>query len=208
MVPFHFFRQPRSMFMSEYVHIHRASAYDLLSADFYEALLGLLKVDHVPDCVEVVRLDVLILQIECVLPDVDTYDGGVRDQRVLISSGDYFQLFNLSIPSQPTPPASLYSCRLRIERLLERLKAAKRILDRLAQLWCSRIRIGSPRRGRGEVGPEERVVDVPPTVEFESCLERDFLFCVAGFRVGFFSCVEACHIGLMMFGMVKFHDFF
>ena len=41
------------------------------------SLLSLLVVDDVPDSLEVVGLDVLVLEVEGVLPDVDTDDGDV-----------------------------------------------------------------------------------------------------------------------------------
>lgn len=41
------------------------------------ALLSLLEVDYVPDGVEVVWLDVLVLEVESVLPNVNADDGSV-----------------------------------------------------------------------------------------------------------------------------------
>jgi hypothetical protein len=39
--------------------------------------LSLLEVYDVPDRVEVVRLDVLVLEIECVLPDINSDDRNI-----------------------------------------------------------------------------------------------------------------------------------
>lgn len=39
------------------------------------ALLSLLEVDDVPDGLKIISLDVLVLEVESVLPDVDTDDG-------------------------------------------------------------------------------------------------------------------------------------
>jgi hypothetical protein len=44
--------------------------------------LSLLEVDDIPDGVEIVRLDVLVLEIECVLPDIDSNDRNVCYQSV------------------------------------------------------------------------------------------------------------------------------
>jgi len=52
--------------------------------------LRLLEVDNVPDGIKVIRLDVLILKIEGMLPDVNTDDGLVGEQWVLIGGGDNF----------------------------------------------------------------------------------------------------------------------
>ena len=69
-----------------------------------EALLGLVEVDDVPDGVEVldddqhhvreetgqatyVGLHVEVLEVECVLPDVDADDGNMRQERVLVRGG-------------------------------------------------------------------------------------------------------------------------
>jgi hypothetical protein len=38
-------------------------------------------------------------------------------------------------------------------------------------------------------------------------LEGDFLFRRAGFGVGFFGSIEACHIGLVVLFVVQGHDF-
>ena len=69
------------------------------------ALLGLLEVDDVPDGVEVlqwqvsavqrkdqcrktyVSLDVEVLEVESVLPDVDADDGDMGQERVLVGRG-------------------------------------------------------------------------------------------------------------------------
>lgn len=42
-----------------------------------ETLLGSLEVDHLPDGLEVVGLDVLVLQVECVLPCVHADQGNM-----------------------------------------------------------------------------------------------------------------------------------
>lgn len=137
--------------------------------------------------------------------NITTKNIAHTNQRVLVRSRNNFQFLNVSIPPKPTPTASLHSCRLRIEYLLECLKAAKSILDDLTQLGC-RVKICGGWRGRGEVGPEERVIDVPSTVELEGSLERDPLLCVVGFDICFFSGVQTRYIGLMMFGVMEFHD--
>lgn len=52
-------------------------AYLAQQSSLGKSLLSLVKVDDVPDSLEVVGLDVLVLEVECVLPDIDTNDGGV-----------------------------------------------------------------------------------------------------------------------------------
>lgn len=42
-----------------------------------ETLLGLLPVDDLPNVLEVVNLDVLVVEVEGVLPDVNAEDGNV-----------------------------------------------------------------------------------------------------------------------------------
>jgi hypothetical protein len=48
--------------------------------------LSLLEVYDVPDGVEIVGLDVLVLEIECMLPDIDSNDRNVCYQSVITRS--------------------------------------------------------------------------------------------------------------------------
>lgn len=58
---------------------------ELGAADGLEvALLGLVEVNDVPDGVEVVSLDVQVLEVESVLPDIDADDRDERQERVLV----------------------------------------------------------------------------------------------------------------------------
>lgn len=66
----------------------RVAISKLGAADGLEvALLGLVEVDDVPDRVEVVDLDVQVLEVERVLPDVDADNGDERQEWVLVRGG-------------------------------------------------------------------------------------------------------------------------
>lgn len=76
------------------------------TSGFGETLLGLFEVDHLPNCFEILRikmrpapgtsnekityinLDVEILEVEGMLPDVDADDGDMAEERILVS-GSY-----------------------------------------------------------------------------------------------------------------------
>lgn len=78
---------------------------------FDKALLGLLEVDDIPDGVEIlcrgkvsatfssgrrgtyISLDIQVLQVERVLPDINTDDRDVREQGVLVRSGGDLKAF-------------------------------------------------------------------------------------------------------------------
>jgi hypothetical protein len=53
----------------------------------HEALLGLVKVDDIPNSVHVVSLDVEVLEVEGMLPDINTDQGNEREKRVLVWGG-------------------------------------------------------------------------------------------------------------------------
>lgn len=88
------------------------------ATSFKEALLGLLPVDDIPDGVQIlssicqnrvsyasidhqtyINLDVEVLQVECVLPDVHANDGDEGQERVLVSSGGDLKTLGADAPA-------------------------------------------------------------------------------------------------------------
>ena len=115
-----------------------------------------------------VRLDILVLQVKGVLPDVDTDDGNVgcrsafcvmtlnrlTEERVLIRSGHNFELLGALVVSEPAPSRTLHTGSLRVHLGLEVLEGPKVGLDLLDEL-ARRLGLGCLGAVRGEVGPEE-----------------------------------------------------
>jgi len=64
-----------------------------------QPLLGLVEVNDVPDSGEIVELDVLVLEIEGVLPDVNADEGDVRKKRILVGGSRDFQHTVLGVES-------------------------------------------------------------------------------------------------------------
>jgi hypothetical protein len=128
-----------------------------------------------------VGLHIEILQIEGVFPNVDTNNGNVSKERILVSRGDNLQLascgtvaliiksqhhentlFNQFATYKPAPARSLDTSRSGVEFPLEVVEGTpvlensgpKRAIGKYATVS---LLLG---RGRCKVGPEERVVDV------------------------------------------------
>ncbi len=92
------------MVQSEHILNLHTSHLELRPRTLQEACLSLLEVDDVPNGVEVLKkadiskrrqvanntyinFNVQVLQVESVLPDVDTNDGDMAKERILVSSG-------------------------------------------------------------------------------------------------------------------------
>lgn len=69
-----------------------------------------------------VDLDVLVLEVEGVLPDVDTNDGDVAKERVLVRSGDDLELLGIRVVAEPAPAGALDGGGDGVELLLERCR--------------------------------------------------------------------------------------
>jgi len=175
------------------------------SNNLTEASLSLLKVDDIPDRREVVGLDVFVLEVESVLPDVDTNDRDVREQRILIRRGDNLEHLRPRVIPEPAPPAALNPSRARIELRLERIDRAKVALERSLQLAVFEPAAALLRGS--EVLPEERVVDVASAIELERGLERDLFARRRRLDVRLFCCIETVHVGLVVLFVMELHDF-
>lgn len=117
----------------------------------------------------------------------------------------HLPIFNLD---QPTPPASLDAQQRRIELLLELLLPTPRLLNQLAQLG-RRLELSLAAVGRREVLPEEGVIDVAAAVEADSGLELDLGRDVRGRGGGVDGLegfVEVGYVGLVVLGVVEFHN--
>lgn len=109
-----------------------------------------------------VDLDILVLQIESVLPDIDTNDWHKAQERVLVRGGRDFETLGLGVVPQPSPTRSLDASSGSVELLLEVLEVTESSLNGgLERTVLEDTSLTLVRRGRGsEVLPKERVVDV------------------------------------------------
>ena len=144
-----------------------------------ETLLGLFEVDDIPDGLEVIRLDVLVLQIVSVLPGVDADQRNVcckgqrvrnrsragliappslTDKRVLVGGGENIELLRRSVVSDPSPATSLDTSKGSVDLALQSIETPKVLLDGLLQR--TRRELSATLLAGSQVGPEEAVVDV------------------------------------------------
>ena len=66
-----------------------------------------------------IGLDVVVLEVERVLPDVDADDRDVREERVLVRGRDNFELLRLGVVSEPAPAGALDASGDGVHLLLE-----------------------------------------------------------------------------------------
>jgi len=192
-----------------YMITDRTSRFGFRSSQaFIVPLLSFFPVDNTPDSFEIVDLDIQVLEIEGVLPDVNADDGNVRQQRVLISSCHNLKTLGRRVIAEPSPPGSLNSSGGRIELRNQFFNAAEVGDDGLLQravLQSAAVSLAFGLRW-GEVLPEQGVVDVATAIEFESRLEGDALLGRGCLRVRGFGSIEGVHVRLVVFSVVKGHD--
>lgn len=141
------------------------------------------------------------------LPSVNTDDGVVRNERVLVLGGDNLKLGVLGVESEPAPAGALDGGNGSVEAGLQVVERAKVTLDGL--LEGTVVELSTALLGRGKVLPEERVVDVTTTVEFDGTLELDLLANVVardGRVVSLDGVVKVGNVKLVVLGVVDGHD--
>lgn len=196
-----------------------------------ESLRDSLPVDDIPDSTEVFGLSVLVLQVVGVLPCVNTEQGDqVASNRVLVSASNKGQRATLLVLRQPRPTATLDTSKSCVGLLLEGREGSEVTVDRFLFVdsnWSARrelfdllvfaetylqISLGLTTTvlvRRRQVLPEEGVVQVATSVEVQQRRNASGLSKVAlGFSLvdGVESTVQAVDIGLVVLGVVKFHD--
>ena len=102
---------------------------------------NVLKVDNLPNGVQVVRADVFVGEIVSVLPHVDTEERRkVANDGVLIGARDDRKAMRgVRIVDKPSPSRTLYGCRCGIELSLERVEE-----PHLASMAAPRAPVGAP----------------------------------------------------------------
>ena len=74
-----------------------------------------------------VSLDVVVLEVERVLPDVNADDGDVREERVLVRGRHDLELLRHGVVPEPAPARALDASRRPVHLLLERCGASNRV---------------------------------------------------------------------------------
>jgi len=170
------------------------------------SLLCFLEVDNTPDGVEVIWFDVLVLQVEGMLPNVNSNDGFMGEERILVGCGDNLEfLGGLAVP-EPAPATALDSSGNGVHLLLERFDAAEVSDQSLLQgaVW----ELPAMLVGRRKILPKEGMIDVTPSVKLQRGLQRDELLGTGSLGEGSLCRVQTIHVGLVVFAMVKLHDLF
>lgn len=167
-----------------------------------------MEVDDIPDGGQVISLDIEVLKIERMLPDINTDNRNVGQKRILVGCGGNLKSFGRGVVSEPAPSRALDSGSGSVELLLHVLDRAKRLHDGLLQGTVTQSTTVAllRRRGGGEVLPEKRVVNVASTVETESCLEGDALLGCRCFGICRFGCIERIDVGLVVLRVMELHD--
>ena len=144
-----------------------------------ETLLHFFPVHNVPEGLDVVALDVLVLEVEGVLPHVEEEQRDEGEGVVVLGAvGDLLdhQALGEHIPGEDGPAGALDAGGGCVEFLLELLEGAEALIDSGGQLaFGAAVLLG------GQVLPEEGVVDVSTEVEGEVLGDRgDLVLRVAG----------------------------
>lgn len=173
-----------------------------------ESLGNSIPVDDLPDGAKVFGLAVLILEVVGVLPGINSQKRlQVSSDRVLVGAGDNAEGAGGLVLDEPSPPGALDTGESSVGLLLEGIKGAKIVVDSSEELalglTTTALAVG------GEVLPEQAVVDVTTAVEVDKrSLSGSSLgiALVIGLGEGLDGGVEAVDVGLMVLGVVEFHD--
>lgn len=137
------------------------------------------------------------------LPGVDADEHDILCDWVLVCRRGDLEAARLGVPDEPSPAGSLDAGEGGIELCNELLHRAILCLDPLAE---RRGRVEGLGR-RGQVGPEEGVVQVAAAVEFDGRLQGNGLFdvplCRLEARLGR---VQVCDVGLVVLAVVQTHN--
>lgn len=167
-------------------------------------------IEHIPNLGQVFFLVIPVLQIVRMLPHVDAEDGQLAScgQILVLRCRDLESAADLGL-DEPDPSRSLDRECGGLEGGLEGFEAAPSLQDVLMQLRRGRCQVRVPSRLWGEVFPEEGMVHVASSVEFDGRLQFELLDEVAsgkGFGGVFQGLVEIGDVGLVMFVVVQVHD--
>jgi len=174
---------------------------------FDVALFSLLEVDDVPNGIEVIDLDIEVLEVESVLPDVYADDGDQVQERVLIGGCGNLQTFGGGVQSEPAPARSLDGRGGGVKLLLEGIEGTEVPGDGLTKGSIRQFAADSTVGTRlGQVLPEQGVVNVTTTIEFQSSLQGNSLLGGGSFLVSLGRGVKGVDVGLMVLRVVKLHD--
>lgn len=142
------------------------------------------------------------------LPHVHAKNGYLTaNNRILVLGRDNAQP-PLLILDQPTPATPLDPQERGRKLLFEPLKASPDLGD-LGRKSRGSVNLGFGRPSRGEILPEESVVDVTAAVEANGGLQGDAGRDIGGGSgrgVDLEGGVEVGYVGLVMFAMVELHD--
>lgn len=139
-----------------------------------KSILCLLPVDNLPHVREVLWPRVLVINVVSVLPDVHVEDwDDVRtsiNDEVLVVRGAIVELTRAAVKGEPSPATSLNASSAHVEDLDELVLGAPSLHDSVEERstlgevavsdWAKRL-------------PEELVVEVTTTIEFDFLLESD-----------------------------------
>lgn len=176
-----------------------------------ESLLGLLPADNVPDGLEVVDLDVLVLQVVGVLPSVNGHQWHQwAGDGVLVGGGDHLQLAAvLLVLDNEGPAGTLDASQLGVGDGLQVVERAELLVDLLGKLAVQRWRLTAALLLWSQVLPEQAVVDVSSAVEVDGLLQFDGLLDLAlglGLSKLLGGLVVAVDVGLVVLEVVELVD--
>ena len=177
-----------------------------LGAGGLEAVGHVSPVGDVPEGFDVVGLHVLVLQVEGVLPHVQHQQRDLARGEVALVVVQLLddQLLAERVVGEDRPAGALDPERAGGEVLAERVERAEELVHRDAEVTVRLVAAV-----RGEVLPEDRVVHVTGQVEREVLAQlvhgaEGVLH--PGFRELLQRGVGTGHVGLVVLGVVEFHD--
>ena len=191
----------RSSASAQLITFQMPLAYEALSFKYYWFISiedGRWKMDEEEKYLEVVSM----------LPHIHPKDGRRPRHRILVVGRGNVQLSLGSVGHQPTPSAALNAQQGRVERILKLIEGSPALLDGRLEGRCL-IDLAPPGLLRGQILPEEGVVDVATAVEFDRLLHGDELGNVVGLRGSLLRIergVQAIDVGLMVLFVVQLHD--
>mmetsp|Transcript_13628 Transcript_13628/g.23932 ORF Transcript_13628/g.23932 Transcript_13628/m.23932 type:complete len:249 (+) Transcript_13628:107-853(+) len=175
-----------------------------------EALGDVLPVDDLPDALQVVRANVLVLQVVSVLPDINAkqrHQAGGGLEGILVGGGGDSEALAGLVVAEPAPSAALHSNRGSSQSGLHTVQGAILGLDHVQQVAV--FNLASTLLSGGKVVEENGVVQVSTPVELDALLQGNDLgdvVLVQSLAELLVERVQVGDVGLVVLAVVDLHD--
>lgn len=173
-------------------------------------LLNNFPVNNLPDLLQKLLPQILIVYIIGMFPDINSQQGGQLHllQSLLVLSGLDLQLLSLIISTEPNPSTSLNLDSFLDHNFLKIFNCSKNFLNLFRQLRVLRGQDPSLLLNRRQILPINTMIDMTPEIEGNLFLDFALFLQILVFDLGlkvFLKFGKIGQVSIMVFEVVEFH---